>query len=188
MQAVWTWILAHPFEVCLVALFILVNLVNPLLKGRPKALVELLIDRLSAVTRNGAQNKLSWPVVGRSLFQPTEPKPEEPPRGQSGHVRWASLVWLAGVFILASLVLAACPRLPNPSGCVPSSTRCHNNSPEVCSQTQRWTPVEVNGEPCSTTPGAVCCEALSPRGRLVHACVPALACMVNGDAGTTDAQ
>lgn len=185
-NAVWLWIAAHPVEVCAAAIFVLANLVNPLLKGRPKAFVELLIDRLSVATRSGAANKLSWPMVGRSVFLPppaAEDKPEEK-RAQSGHVRWASLVWLAAVFGAGALALAACPRLPPVSDCTPSSTRCNNGTPEVCSQTQRWTPVELNAEPCSTTPGAVCCPAVSPRGRVVHACVPAHACVELHDAGT----
>jgi hypothetical protein len=92
---------------------------------------------------------------------------------------------------ILSLALAACPRLPEPSGCTPSATRCENGTPEVCSQTQRWTAVELNAARCGTTPGAVCCATQGRRGRVIHACVPQSACVpedAQGGALSTPAQ
>lgn len=55
--------------------------------------------------------------------------------------------------------LAACPHLPEPSGCRPRSYRCADNPadepagahPEVCSASQRWTRI-----------GDVGCQAIPP--------------------------
>jgi hypothetical protein len=85
----------------------------------------------------------------------------------------------------SSSLLVGCPRLPEPSGCQPSATRCHNGAPEVCSQTQRWSPAQ---RPCAEV-GGVCCLANSPYGGQTHACVPQAACLpevVVSDGGLGD--
>jgi len=61
--------------------------------------------------------------------------------------------WLvvgAGVVSMAAC-LAGC-RMPAPDGCTPGSRRCHEDTPQVCSPGQRWTPADVR---CSTV-GSVC--------------------------------
>jgi hypothetical protein len=40
--------------------------------------------------------------------------------------------------ILAGALLAGCPRLPPISGCSPMAQTCIDNSPYVCSSSQRW--------------------------------------------------
>ena len=88
---------------------------------------------------------------------------------------------------LATLALVGCPRLPAPDGCTPSATECFDTvenaspaqrTPRVCSQTQRQTFVELGGAPCGNFgEGVVCCRTQGRRGRPVHACVPATACI-----------
>jgi hypothetical protein len=81
-------------------------------------------------------------------------------------------VGVGGAALVASL--AGCPVLPAPDGCTPRDQRCHNGAPEVCSQTQRWTPAD---RPCGELgAGVVCCATASPYGRQVHACAPQDAC------------
>jgi len=75
---------------------------------------------------------------------------------------------------LAMMTLAGCPTLPPPDGCAPHEMRCHNDVPEVCSPSTRWTPAV--DRPCREI-GAVCCGTASYRdGRPVMACMPARAC------------
>lgn len=52
-------------------------------------------------------------------------------------------------FVVAGLV--GCP-MPSPDGCAPGTRRCHEDTPQVCSPGQRWTPADVT----CTTVGAVC--------------------------------
>lgn len=86
------------------------------------------------------------------------------------------------LLVIASLGLAGCPSLPPPDGCTPRDQRCHEGAPQVCSPTQRWTPAD---QPCHTVQ-AVCCRALSPAQRVVHACVRPESCLPDppSDAGS----
>lgn len=58
--------------------------------------------------------------------------------------------WVALAAIVA-LALSGC-RMPAPDGCTPGARRCHEDTPQVCSPGQRWTPADVT---CSTV-GASC--------------------------------
>lgn len=51
-----------------------------------------------------------------------------------------------------ALSLAACAGMPKPDDCPPLATRCHEDTPQVCSPGKRWTPADVR---CGTV-GAVC--------------------------------
>lgn len=52
---------------------------------------------------------------------------------------------------VVALALSGC-RMPAPDGCTPGARRCHEDTPQVCSPGQRWTPADVT---CSTV-GAAC--------------------------------
>lgn len=52
---------------------------------------------------------------------------------------------------VVALALSGC-RMPAPDGCTPGARRCYEDTPQVCSPGQRWTPADVT---CSTV-GASC--------------------------------
>ena len=58
--------------------------------------------------------------------------------------------WVA-LAVVVALALSGC-RMPAPNGCTPGARRCHEDTPQVCSPGQRWTPADVT---CSTV-GASC--------------------------------
>jgi len=87
-------------------------------------------------------------------------------------------VALTRILVLTVVCLAAltgCPRLPDPDGCTPVTTRCGpRGDPQVCSQSQRWAPAS---RPCADL-GAVCCRTVSAYGTNErHACVPQGRCL-----------
>lgn len=58
------------------------------------------------------------------------------------------------LLLALSLTLAGCPKpsLAPVSDCAPESFRCHNNAPQQCSATRRWTPVgDVRDPDCDGT-------------------------------------
>jgi len=67
-------------------------------------------------------------------------------RPSIGRRRRRVLAWL-----VCALALSGCP-MPAPDGCTPLDRRCHQDTPQVCSPGQRWTPADVT---CSTV-GASC--------------------------------
>lgn len=152
---------------------------HPRLVGAVRALAHAMPDVL------GALRVLRHQVVaGQPRPLPTRDTQPETPRAREGHVPVEALAWLSGALTLGALavglgaVLAGCP-LPPPDGCTPRDTRCAPDGvPEVCSSTQRWT----RGAPSEPCPSAArCCRALSPYGRALHACVPASACLPEGE-------
>lgn len=85
--------------------------------------------------------------------------------------------------LAASTTLVGCPTLPPPDGCNPGSTQCASDgTPQVCSQSQRWTSIQTS--PCPE--GSVCCLTRSIYAerpeQTLHACVPASACVQEGGA------
>ena len=93
----------------------------------------------------------------------------------------------ARLFVLAFLTVLAlggCPKLPEPDGCTPAAQRCHGDRPEVCSAGQRWTHLET---PTCAAAGGVCCRAMSPFGRAVHACTSPDRCLPEAPAAPVDA-
>jgi hypothetical protein len=80
---------------------------------------------------------------------------------------------LVAMIAIAVSATPGCPQLPPPDGCTPSAMRCHNDVPEVCSPSTRWTPAD---RPCAQL-GGVCCPTQSPYGHVVHACVPQDRCL-----------
>ena len=70
-----------------------------------------------------------------------------------GFVERGVLWVVGGIALLATwhALLAGC-RMPAPDGCTPGARRCHEDTPQVCSPGQRWTPADVT---CSTV-GASC--------------------------------
>lgn len=163
----WAWVVAHPAE-SLGALYALLNAINAAIPvERRKASVWLrVLDRICFATQRGAINASSWPLAGRSIAkevagaviaeqQPqadaTQPqRPSMMPPSEPGYAEQ----WVLGVVALASVValaLSGC-RMPAPDGCTPGARRCHEDTPQVCSPGQRWTPADVT---CSTV-GASC--------------------------------
>jgi hypothetical protein len=63
------------------------------------------------------------------------------PATRTGSPGRASVGSLLVVALLAEIALLACPRLPEPSGCTPHAYRCQDGWPQVCSGSQRWTPI-----------------------------------------------
>ena len=74
-------VVAHPIE-CATLMLLLLSALNGVLKGPPDSLLGVLIDRLSFLVRSDAKGTLSWPVIGRSLFDAAvdQAKREEPKR------------------------------------------------------------------------------------------------------------
>ena len=66
--------------------------------------------------------------------------------------------------VLLLVALAGCPRLPPVSGCQPQAQTCIDDSPHVCSASQRWhragslTCAEVGGS-CAVVGGRAYCAA-----------------------------
>lgn len=189
LHALYLWCAAHPELVLGALLFVAANVYNRLQAGPAKAALARVIDRLSALNRQGADKPLSLPLIGRSTFDAVVTPPpsqsitttlrdvERGGSGLRGFAKLDALAWALGIGALcfAGAVLAGCP-LPAPDGCTPGDTRCSREGiPQRCSSTQRWWQ-EPTAQSCSTF-GAVCCPARSPYGNTVHACVPQRACL-----------
>lgn len=167
----WAWVVAHPAETLgalSTLLYLAINVINsrvPVEKREHNGWYKVL-DALAIATQKGSESKASWPVVGRSIAkavagaviaeqQPqadaTQPqRPSMMPPSEPGYAEQ----WVLGVVALASVValaLSGC-RMPAPDGCTPGARRCHEDTPQVCSPGQRWTPADVT---CSTV-GAAC--------------------------------
>lgn len=206
LAALQAWIVAHPAE-CVALALVVLSLANAALKGKPTSLLGRIVDRLSALTRADAKGTLSWPLIGRSIFEAVTAKPEPtaPPapiepdgartqvmravgdsdRGVRGFASRAALLDLAALAVAGAALaftataLSGCP-LPAPDGCTPLDTRCSPEGvPQSCSPTQRWTSGAMQRPCAERAEGAVCCRARSPYGggRELHACVPAAACL-----------
>lgn len=152
----WAWVLLHPVEVSgavASALVAIATVINARSKGAPRSWFARFVDALAIRTRQGAQNAgWSWPLFGRSVFEAavaaSMPAPEEPPPSAPGFAERGVLAVVAGVALLAlgAALLSGCP-MPAPDGCTPGARRCHEDTPQVCSPGQRWTPADVT---CST--------------------------------------
>ena len=75
LAALQAWIVAHPAE-CVALALVVLSLANAALKGKPTSLLGRIVDRLSALTRADAKGTLSWPLIGRSIFEAVTAKPE----------------------------------------------------------------------------------------------------------------
>ncbi len=93
--------------------------------------------------------------------------------GQRGSVDLPGLLTCLIAAILAGALLAGCPRLPPISGCSPMAQTCIDNSPYVCSSSQRW--FRSGDLSCSAVGGV--CTVLGGRAH----CAPV------ADAGSPDA-
>ncbi len=116
------------------------------------------------------------------------PVTPRPPSGQAGFARASLLLAVAiamAVILPLGLALSGCPSysLPPPSGCTPHAYRCSpEGRPEVCSSTQRWTPI---GDVVCRDVHATCCSVES-YGAIVSACVPESRCLVEPVAAPVD--
>ena len=158
----WAWVVLHPVEVvgafvsALGAMIAAATAINPKLKGPAIGWLARFVDALAARTRQGAVNgPSSWPIVGRSVFEAavaaSMPAPEEPPTPSAPGFADRGVLAVVALASVVALALSGC-RMPAPDGCTPGARRCHEDTPQVCSPGQRWTPADVT---CSTV-GAAC--------------------------------
>ena len=96
---------------------------------------------------------------------PRGPARPSAPSGQAGRATVGALVILAAVGLVG---VTACPRareavLDTQSprvACAPTSQRCHDGAPEVCSATGRWWPAMPVAPDGSPRRCAVACEVV----------------------------
>lgn len=118
----------------------------PVVEGAAARVAALLPDVLAAILRR-------------------RPAPPSAPSGQSGRATVGALVILAAVGLVG---VTACPRareavLDTQSprvACAPTSQRCHDGAPEVCSATGRWWPAMPVAPDGSPRRCAVACEVV----------------------------
>ena len=122
--------------------------------GRPLARTRLVLvlDVVADVANNlpGALNRILRSTGRDPLFlpAPSAPRPPAAPSGRSGEAGRATVATLVLLALVGLAGLAACPRAreavvdtQSPRvACAPTSQRCHDGAPEVCSATGRWWP------------------------------------------------
>lgn len=149
----WAWIVAHPAET-MGGLYVALNVINKMIpvESRKTSKLAAVLDRLCVLTQRGAVGATSWPVVGRSIAKEIaaperETQAPPPPReSEPGYAESRVLAAIAAVSLVALALLTGCP-MPAADGCSPGARRCHEDTPQVCSPGQRWTPADVT---CST--------------------------------------
>lgn len=172
------WVSAHPM-LTLALLYLAFSILNGLLKGEPKAIVAIVLDRLVFLSRSDAVGTLTLPIIGKSVFEAVRDRNASSGPKREGFARLEVVCFIGGILgVLAFLVsVTGCP-MPAPDGCTPMATRCSPQGiPQTCSATQRWS-AGATAEPCSAHGANVrCCWTRSPYGRDLHACVPESACL-----------
>jgi hypothetical protein len=139
-------------------------------KPMPRTRFVLVLDVLAdlAVNVPGAVNRLLRSTGRDPLFLPAPPPRAGAPSGrsgQSGRADVGALVVLAAVGLVG---VTACPRareavLDTQSprvACAPTSQRCHDGAPEVCSATGRWWPAMPPQDDGTPRRCAVACEVV----------------------------
>jgi hypothetical protein len=139
-------------------------------KPMPRTRLVLVLDVLAdlAVNVPGAVNRLLRSTGRDPLFLPAPPPRASAPSGrsgQSGRADVGALVVLAAVGLVG---VTACPRareavLDTQSprvACAPTSQRCHDGAPEVCSATGRWWPAMPPQDDGTPRRCAVACEVV----------------------------
>ena len=148
-------------------------------KPMPRTRFVLVLDVLAdlAVNVPGAVNRLLRSTGRDPLFLPAPPPRAGAPSGRSGEAGRATVATVVLLALVGALGLAACPRareavLDTQSprvACAPTSQRCHDGAPEVCSATGRWWPAmppQDDGTPrrcadsCIVTEGVAHCAAV----------------------------
>lgn len=89
--------------------------------------------------------------------------------GQPGSVDLAGLIGCVVIGVLAAVIATGCPRLPPVSGCQPEAQTCINDSPHVCSASQRWhragdIDCRAVGGSCAVANGRAFCAPLTDGG------------------------
>lgn len=160
LTAAYAWCAAHPELVLGALLFVAANVYNRLQAGPAKAALARVIDRLSALNRQGADKPLSLPLIGRSTFDAVvtpavPPAPIEPDtaRHRRGFAAVDVLVaaGCAAVLAFTAVALAGCPAWVRPACGAPGAYSCVNDRPHVCSPSGALTP--VGDLPCSRVGG-----------------------------------
>jgi len=75
---------------------------------------------------------------------------------ERGSVDLGGLIGCVVIGVLAAVIATGCPRLPPVSGCQPEAQTCINDSPHVCSASQRW---HRGGDISCSAVGGVCAVA-----------------------------
>lgn len=141
-------------------------------KPMPRTRLVLALDVLAdlAVNVPGAVNRLLRSTGRDPLFlpAPSAPRPPAAPSGRSGEAGRATVATLVLLALVGLAGLAACPRAreavvdtQSPRvACAPTSQRCHDGAPEVCSATGRWWPAMPVAPDGSPRRCAVACEVV----------------------------
>lgn len=168
LAAIQAWIVAHPTE-CVALALVVLSIANGALRGKPTSLLGRVVDRLSALTRADAKGTLSWPLIGRSIFEAVTAKPEPtaPPapiepdgartqvmravgdsdRGPLGFASRAALLDLAALAVAGAALaftaaaLSGCPGWVRPSCATPGRYECRANQPHYCGASRALTPI-----------------------------------------------
>lgn len=136
----------------------------------PRTRLVLALDIAAdlAVNLPGGINRWLRATGRDPLFLPAPPRPPAPPSGRSGEAGRATGATLVLLALVGALGLAACPRareavLDTQSprvACAPTSQRCADGAPEVCSATGRWWPAMPVAPDGSPRRCAVACEVV----------------------------
>lgn len=78
----------------------------------------------------------------------------------------AGIALMIAAALAGAVGLAACPRLPEQTDCVPGQQRCAGEQPQVCSGSSRWTPL---GDISCSDVGAVCVHGITAHCRRADA-------------------
>lgn len=151
----------------------------------PRTRLVLVLDILAdlAVNVPGALNRLLRSTGRDPLFLPAPPAPRLPaaPSGRSGEAdqsviepetvkvptdTGAGIALMVAAALAGAVGLAACPRLPEQTDCVPGQQRCAGEQPQVCSGSSRWTPL---GDISCGDVGAVCVQGITAHCRRADA-------------------
>lgn len=162
--------------------YLVLNAINSRLDGVPDTRPERILDRLVIVTRAGAVNRASLPILGKSLFDEVvdfvrdeaERDSQPPPDGPQGAAGFAA-VWVLRAVSLVMLALAflfsqGCKLKPQDCE-TPFATRCSPRGvPQVCSADRRWSQNSSDPCPSSAPCGPVLIAVPGSDAAASHAC------------------
>lgn len=161
-DATIAFVLAHPKTAAIVAALYAIALIwkaqpkeqrdaltkrSPRIVGAIRAVLELTPDLVGFV-RVFVYQVVRGLAERASTAPSQEQQSQTPPPSEPGFAERGVIAVIAGVVMLAlgAALLTGCP-MPAADGCSPGARRCHENTPQVCSPGQRWTPADVT---CST--------------------------------------
>lgn len=110
-------------------------------------------------------NKMQHPY---RTDQPPTQEPATEVKGSSEDSKTPTTDTGSGIALMCALALggavalAACPRLPEQTDCIPGNQRCDGDQPQVCSGSSRWTAI---GDISCREVGAVCVHGITAHCR-----------------------